>query len=398
GLSFLDYEKTKTDFGLVCTSPLLSGAKIDVNAQTVISAGDKATGGYDIKYGGCDPWHETADSDYLIGLLKQQPHTVTDSASSATSMASGIKTYNAAIGVAVDGTHTYSIARELQQQRQFKIGIVTSVPVSHATPGAVYANNVTRKDYQDISRDLIGLPSSSHRRNPLPGVDVLIGGGWGQKKETDELQGDNFMQGNPYLHDEDLKKADVRNGGRYLISQRTPGKSGRKNLLADARKAAKQGHRLLGFYGAVAGHLPFQTADGGFNPTVDIKGTEKYSAADIAENPNLADMTEATLLTLENADKGFWLLIEAGDVDWANHSNNIDNSIGAVLSGAAAFKTLTRWIEKHDAWDETAVIVTSDHGHYLVIQDDNVIANAGREMNQRKSTTKKQVDVKNRSK
>jgi alkaline phosphatase len=69
------------------------------------------------------------------------------------------------------------------------------------------------------------------------------------------------------------------------------------------------------------------------------------------------------------ADRGerFWLMIEAGDVDWASHANNIDNSVGAVVSGDEAFRAVTDWIERHGGWDNTAVILTADHGHYLVI-------------------------------
>ena len=79
-------------------------------------------------------------------------------------------------------------------------------------------------------------------------------------------------------------------------------------------------------------------------------------------------MTEAAIQVLHARSKtGFWLMVEAGDVDWANHDNNIDNSIGAVLSGDEAFAKITGWIENNQAWDESAVIVTADHGHYFVL-------------------------------
>jgi alkaline phosphatase len=68
---------------------------------------------------------------------------------------------------------------------------------------------------------------------------------------------------------------------------------------------------------------------------------------------------------LERNPRGFWLMIEAGDVDWANHDNNLDNSIGAVLSGDAAIKVVTDWVERHSNWGESLLIVTADHGHYL---------------------------------
>ncbi len=377
GLSFLDDRRMRTDFACVVTSPLLGSAKLDVNAQTVLSSSGQSTGGYDPTRGGDFPWREQSNRDYLIGRDRERPHSVTDSAAAATSMTSGIKTYNGSINVKVDGTQVEPIARIAQREQDFRVGIVTSVPLSHATPAAAYSNNVSRKDYQDISRDLLGLPSSAHRRRPLPGVDVLIGGGWGEHAKQDKQQGDNFLPGNKYLHQQDIQRVDVRQGGDYIVVQRSSGKPGNR-LLDAARRAADEDHRLLGFFGTKGGHLPFQTADGGFNPTVDVKGVEKYTAADLEENPSLAEMTKAALLVLEQSIDGFWLMIEAGEVDWANHANNIDNSIGAVLSGEAAFDVVMDWIDENNASSYTAVIVTADHGHYLVIDDPSTLIQAGR--------------------
>ena len=60
-------------------------------------------------------------------------------------------------------------------------------------------------------------------------------------------------------------------------------------------------------------------------------------------------------------------MVEARDVDWANHGNNIDNSIGAVLSGDAAFHAATEWVEANGGWKDTVLLLTADHGHYLVL-------------------------------
>ncbi|MEM9368578.1 MAG: alkaline phosphatase [Planctomycetota bacterium] len=384
GLSFQDYRGTTTDFSFVVTSAVSGGKKSDVDAQTVLGGGD-ADAGYNVHRGGMFPWHENSRNAYLIGEDRELPHRVTDSAASATSLFAGVKTYNASIGVLPDGSQVQPIARKLEQ-RGFRIGIVTSVPVSHATPASAYANNVARKDYQDISRDLLGLPSASHRRNALRGVDVLIGGGWGEGKGDDKTQGNNFMPGNVYLHESDLQRSDVTNGGRYTVVQRTAGQSGSEVLQQAAQRAIAARTRLLGFFGTRGGHLPFRTADGGYNPTFDAKGTEKYTAADVDENPTLADMTRAALAVLSTSDADepgdapapFWLTVESGDVDWANHANNLDNSIGAVLSGEAAFDVIAEWAERHEAWDDTAVIVTADHGHFLVLTDLQAIADAGR--------------------
>jgi alkaline phosphatase len=70
-------------------------------------------------------------------------------------------------------------------------------------------------------------------------------------------------------------------------------------------------------------------------------------------------------------------MVEAGDVDWANHNNNLDDSIGAVFSGEAAFKKIVEWVEANSNWDETLLIVTADHGHLLNLTKPEIIARAG---------------------
>ncbi len=121
-------------------------------------------------------------------------------------------------------------------------------------------------------------------------------------------------------------------------------------------------------------HLPFQTADGDYRPTIGRSPIpEVYSEADLRENPTLSEMTAAALRVLETRPSGFWMMVEAGDVDWANHDNNLDNSIGAVLSGDAAVKTITEWVENHSNWDESVLIVTADHGHFLVLENPELL-------------------------
>jgi alkaline phosphatase len=373
GLHFMDYRGAKTDFGWMVTSAHSNGSKDDVDAQIVTTPVASARGGYSARMGGNAPWDAPLSDDYLLGKDRKLPHLVTDSASSATSMTAGIKTFNAAINVDPEGKQVEPIARWLQREHKFSIGVVTSVPISHATPAAAYANNVSRDDYQDLSRDLVGLPSIAHREVALPGVDVLIGGGWGIDKETDGGQGKNFVPGNRYLPQEEIAEIDVEHGGKYVIAQRTKGRPGNKVLGEAAELAAKQKHRLFGFFGVEGGHLPFQTADGGYNPTRGASAVEVYKPEDISENPTLAEMTSAALVVLEQNPQGFWMMVEAGDVDWANHNDNIDDSIGAVFSGDAAVKAITDWVEAHDAWDDAAVIVTADHGHYFVLDDPKIL-------------------------
>lgn len=370
GLSFQDYRGTDSQFGFCVTSPHHNSHDVDVDSQTISpDQTERRSGGYSAEFGGATPWSKPGDPSYLMGQRKNIPHIVPDSAATATSMTTGQKTYNAAINIGIDGSQLETIAHR-QQRKGFAIGVVTSVPICHATPACAYAHNVSRNDYQDISRDLVGLKSASHRTQPLAGVDVLIGAGWGENNADDrKKQGNNYEPGNPHLTESDLKKIDVESGGRYVVATRTAKRNGAEVLQKAADQAAENCQRLLGFFGVDGGHLPYQTADGNFNPTRGISKGERYTENDISENPTLAQMTAAALQVLEKNETGFWLMVEAGDVDWANHNNNIDDSIGAVLSGEAAFDVVIEWVEKNSNWDETAVIVTADHGHMLVIKD-----------------------------
>lgn len=369
GLSFQDYRGAPTDFGYCVTSPYSDATKVDVNAQVVLDNEGEKFGGFDPRLGGRTPWERPADPRYLISQSKASRHATTDSSASATSLTTGIKTYNSAVNVDPRGQQATTIPHELQGQG-WSIGVVTSVQVSHATPACAYAHNVDRDDYQDLSRDLLGQPSVSHKQDPLPGVDVLLGAGWGITKDAVAEQGANYVPGNMFVADADLARIDQANGGRYRVVQRTPGVNGAEALRAAARAAIDNKQRLFGFFGTIMGHLPFRTADGGYNPTVGAKGIpEMYYAEDLRENPTLAQMAVAALDVLSTNPNGFWLMVESGDVDWANHDNNLDNSIGAVISGDQAFRATCEWIEQHGGWDDTLLILTSDHGHDLVLLD-----------------------------
>ena len=198
----------------------------------------------------------------------------------------------------------------------------------------------------------------------------MIGCGWGENSDDDRAkQGQNYVPGNKYLAKGDLQKINLETGGKYVVAKRQAGKKGAEVLNAAAQVAAEGNHRLFGFFGTSGGHLPYQTADGNYDPTRGISRADRYKPEDISENPTLAEMTSSAFSVLEKNDKGFYLMIESGDVDWANHNNNIDDSIGAVFSGEAAFKVVTDWVDKNSNWDETCLILTADHGHMFVLDD-----------------------------
>ena len=369
GLSFLDFAQAGvvTDYGYMVTSPANDGTNMNVDDQKVTKQGD-TKGGYAWKIAGELPWSVSSDLKYLIASGNPK-HAYTDSSSSATSMTAGIKTYNDGVNVDPFGREVITLGRELQE-KGFSVGIVTSVPVSHATPACAYAVNVHRDDYQDLTNDMLGVPSVSHPGG-LSGLDVVLGAGWGETKDKDGAQGKNFVPGNRYLTEATLNAVDTNKGGKYVVALRTAGQSGAELLAEKTKLAIAENKRLFGYFGVKGGHLPFRTADGNYDPTISVgalKGTpdnEVYSPADVNENPTLKDMTVAALDVLNSKGDQWWLMVEAGDVDWANHANNIDNSIGAVYSGADSFTAITTYFDEHKLWDEAMIIVTADHGHYF---------------------------------
>lgn len=195
GFHFQDYTAGgNCQFGFMVTSPHNQGSKVNVDTQTVTNPGGTIRGGYAPAWAGRTPWAVAPNNEYPTSRNLTSPpvHAYTDSSASATSMTAGIKTYNDGINVDPVGDKVQTIAHMAQEQG-YLIGVVTSVPISHATPAAAYAHNVHRDDFQDLSRDLLGLPSISHPTQPLPGVDVLLGSGFGQKRIRDpktEVQGD----------------------------------------------------------------------------------------------------------------------------------------------------------------------------------------------------------------
>jgi alkaline phosphatase len=367
GLVFQDFDRCVSDFAYAVTSPYGREITVDVDAQRLIE-NPTQLGGYDPKLGGASPWEKSRDRDYLFGKSRLSFHAVTDSSAAASSMVTGRKIINATLNITNQGDELETIGRWVQREKNFEIGVVTTVPFCHATPAAAYAVNVSRNDYQDIARDMLGLPSVSHRVNPLPGMDVVIGCGAMDQSESEISQGLNYIPGNPYISEADLEQIASNN---YVVARRTQGVFGKSILDQAVEHSILQKKRLFGFFGVKFGHLPFQTANEDFASV-----GKSYSQQDRLENPNLSDFTEAAIRRLETNQAGFWLLIEAGDVDLAAHENDIDRLIGSVLQGEKAVEIIIQWIESNHFWDESLLIIASDHGHGFHLADPTAFARA----------------------
>ena len=297
GLIFQDHDaQGSAQYGFYATAPTYEpddAADLNVNTQTAFIPPSRPRGGYDVMIAGPNPWtlgplglkapgylkgvsgHE-ADKAGVVAVGRAI-HAYTDSSTSAGEFATGKKAYNNGVNVLDDGTFAKPLFVQIQENG-WKVGTVTSVPFDHASPAAMYANNVHRDDYQDLARDMLGIPSITQqtKREPLqPGLDVVIGTGFGQEASVKAAlaQGKNFAPGNLYITDKDKAAIDVKNGGKYVVAETEPGLNGPRGLNKAAARAASVGKRLFGFYGTSRfGHLPYQTADGRFGPAPDLNG------------------------------------------------------------------------------------------------------------------------------
>ncbi|MEO0479806.1 MAG: alkaline phosphatase [Planctomycetota bacterium] len=346
------------DEGFVVTSPLRG----------------RVAPGYDIARGGRFPWSEQ-NAEYLAGdyyrdlqgrrTANRTVHAVVDSAASATAIFSGRKTTNGKINQGPDGERFVPLGVELQQ-RGFTVATVTDVPFDHASPACVYASEESRNSYQSIGRQMLGGGEE-------PGVDIVLGYGFGFGED-----------GQKYLSQPDL---DLTRRFYNVVTPNFDAVPGEfalgSNLLHNAalrtaaeRSGARHGPgRLFGFFGrAGLDHAPYRTADNRFDPVPGVNGRgapggpEEYSELDLEIQPTLREMTSAATKILHaTPDAPFFLFVEAGLVDWAQHANNLDNAVGEVRSAAATFEHLADWVTDHGWWDETLFIVTSDHGHLLQV-------------------------------
>jgi len=293
--------------------------------------------------GSYEPQQAWSDFNYVMAAP-------TDSASAATAMYTGIKTANGRISVSIDGQNRMFTITEKARQAGWSVGVVTSVYLSHATPGAWMAHNTWRSNGLAIfDEGLWGDPNTTGTtathaaydggHGPtLPPVDVAIGAGhpaWGgsvyvNQGMRDKLAAESELPGEFFFVD---RLAGSPDGGTRLL-----------NAAYDATVT-----RLAGLFGGAGGNLDFRLADGsGYNP----------------ENPTLAQMTAAALHVLSRDPDGFILLVEGGAIDWAAHNNDMNRMLGEVSDFNQAVQTVITWVEALDNasdWNNTLVLVTGDH-------------------------------------
>ncbi len=240
--------------------------------------------------------HLYLDNFKHIGFSKtaSSDNYITDSAAGGTALSTGQKTYNGAIGVNTDTVAIKTIL-EMAEEKGLATGLVSTSAITHATPASYIAHQGSRGSYEDIAADFLKTD-----------IDVFIGGGYKhftQRKDGRDLTSDLQHNGYQVLRDMDE------------ISKVKSGKLA--GLIADEHNEVFPNRKM---------DLPLST-----QTALNILGQNK---------------------------KGFFIMIEGSQIDWAGHANNtiyivnetldFDRSIGKALEFAAKD-------------GETLIIVTGDH-------------------------------------
>lgn len=363
--------------------------------------------------GGPNPWTPitpanpgTYDKEYI-------KFSYPDSANTATALYTGVKSYNNAMGVDIYEQRVTTILEKAALQGK-STGIVTSVPITHATPGAAMSFVNRRAKYDADAPDLDNILQQGLK---IFKPTVLLGGGHPLDHANTTTSGPkfNYVYVKQSTYDT-LRTNPTNNSYGYQFLERGPNAT--QTLLNTAAIInPNAGQKLLGLYGARGqdGNLPVATANGDYSstgyPTYTVYGTTtatnqiptrattrpyaagetatQFVAREVNENPTLADLTQAALTVLGKDPDGFWMMVEGGDVDWAAHDDNMYNLIGNVNNFDKAVQTTINWINNNGGWQKNLLIVTADHDHYLTLNPnfpDLVAANGGEDLTYNKHT------------
>lgn len=220
---------------------------------------------------------------------------ITDSAAGGTALASDHKTNNAMLGMNPDTIPVKTVLEALSEQGK-ETGIVVTSYVTHATPASFYAKVPHRKQYEDIAVQMA--------ENPY--INLIIGGGlkhFTQRKDSLDLieRMENELGWKVY---DNLIEVDVANQ-KYAV-------------IADTN------------------HMPKAADRGDFLPRA----------------------VKTALKSLDDAENGFFLMVEGSQIDFACHANDSTWMMDEMMDFDYAVKVALDYAKEKG---NTLVVVTADH-------------------------------------
>ncbi len=217
----------------------------------------------------------------------------TDSAAAGTAIACGVKTKNGMLGVSPDGQPLESIAVKAKKAGM-KVGMISSVPLNHATPAAFYAHAKARSKYDEIA-----------------------------------LQ---------------MADSDFDFFGGAKITESSQDKSEAWQRLKD--------------HGYATIFNPAQLADKYEGKAYVYRYMPRVIDEKVKRGFTLPQITAAAIRSLDQ-DKGFFLMVEGGAIDWACHRNDGATAVREVEEFDQAVQEAIDFSAKKPG--TCLVVVTADH-------------------------------------
>ncbi|MDO5654538.1 MAG: alkaline phosphatase [Flavobacteriaceae bacterium] len=233
---------------------------------------------------------------------------VTDSAAASSSWGSGHRVNNGSLNMGINGESYLPILQKFQKAGK-KVGCVTTVPITHATPAGFCVHSKSRNAQDEIAEQYLKLK-----------FDVMMGGG------------NRFFAANRRKDGKELYSDFKKNG--FSVARNKA-----EMMSANANKP------LLAIFDEDG--LPYSTD----------QQSSSFSRTNI---PTLAEMTQKAIELMKDHKQGFVMQVEAGKVDWAAHANDIAGLLYDQLAFDDAVKVAMDFAKKDK---NTLVIITSDHGN-----------------------------------
>lgn len=263
----------------------------------------------------------------------------TDSANSAAAYNTGHKSAVNALNVypsrAADTLahpRVETLSSIVQRSRGMSVGVVTNTEIQDATPAAVFAHTRRRSDYIPITDQMLDS-----------GVDVLMGGGSASLLPRS-------VAGS--------RRSDERN---VLDSFRQQGYAFAETAGGLAEIAAKpETRRLLGLFNL-----------GNMDGALERRQLHRGTTQRFPEQPDLTEQVRAALQVLSRNPAGFYLMVESGLIDKANHPLDWERAVFDTIMLDNAVKVARDWAAERN---DTLIVVVPDHTHGMSIMgtvDDN---------------------------
>lgn len=235
--------------------------------------------------------------------------------------------------------HLTSIA-DWAQEAGKSTGFITTTTLTHASPSALYAKVASRfwecdadipeevrqqSPCMDIAQQLI-------KRAPGRHFDLVMGGGMGKFIPNTEL--DAFGQPGERLDGENLLNLWQKMHPQGAVV------TNRDDLF---KLNVSQVSNIMGVF--------------------ESRLMEFHMLADAVKQPTLVEMTEVALRALSRNEKGYFIFIEGGKIDYGNHFNKPSLSTDETLEMEKAVQLAVDITDPAD----TLIVVSSDHSHPVTI-------------------------------